>query len=396
MRPLDTLRIDAFRGIHDLSLEELGQINLFVGRNNCGKTTVLEAICALCHPLDVWEYIQIGYRRCGPNPSLSQLGSLQWLFPQTSRSQDSSVFRGELKISATGNHPVAEVWGSFARISANRERSRSSRDAASSDSFSYASVEERGRYRVQRSPDLSSSPDSSIRKGADIQLSVAFRDGAPIIAGTARARAERIQLYEDERLIKTVAALTTGVPCVIHNPHAQEREDLQQILYSSAVSRGFANDIMEMMRLILPGLEDIQLLSPESEPSGVYLKEEGRSFAPISTYGDGVRRLLGMASAMTFAKDGVLLLDEIETAIHTELLAPSFRWLCEASCRMGVQVFATTHSLEAVDALLLADESHSSLVTYRLNRDEGQCDAVRLDPQMLTTLRSELGQEVRW
>ena len=393
---LDALQIRAFRGIQDLSLEELGSINLFVGGNNSGKTTVIEAISALCHPLDVWEYIQIGYRRCGPNPALSQLGSLQWLFPRGCERDDVPAPCLELGVRATGGHPVAEVRASFTQISVNRERSRKRPDATPDASFEYTTVEERGRYRIQRVPAGSSSLDGSIRKGADIQMSVSFRDGVPLPAAPTTARSERLQLYEDERLIQTVAPLPTGVPCMILNPHAQNREDLQQVLYSSAIGRGLEKDIMRMMRLILPRIENIQLLSPATEPMGIYLKEEGRPFAPISTYGDGVRRLLGMASAMAFARDGILLLDEIETAIHTELLAPTFAWLREASSRMRVQIFATTHSLEAVDALMLAGETRSGLVTYRLSRDEARCDAVRLDPEMLATLRGELGQEVRW
>lgn len=41
---LKTVDIKSFRGIRDLSIKKLGSINLIVGDNNCGKTSVLEAI----------------------------------------------------------------------------------------------------------------------------------------------------------------------------------------------------------------------------------------------------------------------------------------------------------------------------------------------------------------
>ena len=44
MAGLDKLYIDSFRGIRDLNLENLRPINLIVGNNNCGKTSVLEAV----------------------------------------------------------------------------------------------------------------------------------------------------------------------------------------------------------------------------------------------------------------------------------------------------------------------------------------------------------------
>ena len=36
--------INGYRGLRGLTLEELNKINIFVGPNNCGKTSILEAI----------------------------------------------------------------------------------------------------------------------------------------------------------------------------------------------------------------------------------------------------------------------------------------------------------------------------------------------------------------
>lgn len=44
MKTLTQLRIDHFRGIRDLNIEHLTSINVIVGDNNCGKTSVMEAI----------------------------------------------------------------------------------------------------------------------------------------------------------------------------------------------------------------------------------------------------------------------------------------------------------------------------------------------------------------
>ena len=41
---LKTVTIQAFRGLRDLNLGELGQVNLLVGPNTSGKTSVLEAL----------------------------------------------------------------------------------------------------------------------------------------------------------------------------------------------------------------------------------------------------------------------------------------------------------------------------------------------------------------
>ena len=79
------LDIDSFRGFSALSIRELGQVNLLVGRNNCGKTSVLEAIHMLVatgDPSSIWhiatrrgEYVSSERqpKARGPEIDISQL-----------------------------------------------------------------------------------------------------------------------------------------------------------------------------------------------------------------------------------------------------------------------------------------------------------------------------------
>ena len=62
-----------------------------------------------------------------------------------------------------------------------------------------------------------------------------------------------------------------------------------------------------------------------------------------------------------------------------------------------MQLFATTHSLEAVDTILQAAlaDSQIDLVSYRLGNVPQGTTVVRLDESTLATVRNELGQEVR-
>ncbi|KAF3888168.1 MULTISPECIES: AAA family ATPase [Nostocales] len=87
-----------------------------------------------------------------------------------------------------------------------------------------------------------------------------------------------------------------------------------------------------------------------------------------------------------------------ESTIHTELLQNSFRWLVKWCKEMDIQLFATTHSLEAVDALLQVTEveSEQNLVLYRLEPKESKTKVIRHDWNRLRRLREDLGQEVRW
>ncbi|HEX3044886.1 MAG TPA: AAA family ATPase [Bacillota bacterium] len=62
---------------------------------------------------------------------------------------------------------------------------------------------------------------------------------------------------------------------------------------------------------------------------------------------------------MVNAKGGILLIDELETAIHFSVLEKIFAWFVKSCREYKVQVFASTHSLEVMDALLESLKSNN-------------------------------------
>jgi AAA15 family ATPase/GTPase len=103
-----------------------------------------------------------------------------------------------------------------------------------------------------------------------------------------------------------------------------------------------------------------------------------------------------LALALPRAAGGVLLIDELETALHVSALGKVFRWLLDACKQFNVQLFATTHSLETVDAILSADTTpEEDIVGYRLERTNGHTTAKRYGEDLLKRLRYERGLDVR-
>jgi AAA15 family ATPase/GTPase len=128
-----------------------------------------------------------------------------------------------------------------------------------------------------------------------------------------------------------------------------------------------------------------------SYPPTLFVEYEGAGMVPIHTMGDGLRRALHLAIVLAEVEPGgVLLIDEIEVGMHTSVLSGVFDWIVKACQEIGIQLFATTHSLEAVDAMLEGTEKQN-LVLYRIR--EGR--ARRFDGEILHMSRMELGQEVR-
>ena len=56
MEYIKEICIDSFRGIENLCLSELSQINIITGDNNCGKTSILEVIDSFRQPDDIYAW----------------------------------------------------------------------------------------------------------------------------------------------------------------------------------------------------------------------------------------------------------------------------------------------------------------------------------------------------
>lgn len=122
-----------------------------------------------------------------------------------------------------------------------------------------------------------------------------------------------------------------------------------------------------------------------------------RGVVDLASFGDGMRRAAALALALTRASNGVLLVDELEAGIHPSALQPVVSYLLEAAATSQVQILATTHSLEAVGAVLAAVEERGTpdiLSAFRVKRRDAGHEARRYDAGRLRRMR-EGGFDVR-
>lgn len=89
---------------------------------------------------------------------------------------------------------------------------------------------------------------------------------------------------------------------------------------------------------------------------------------PIGSMGDGVWRLLALSIALALCKDGVLLVDEIDTGLHYTVMTAMWNIICNSAKRFNVQVFATTHSWDCIYSLsqIARMGQHHSISVQRL------------------------------
>jgi len=391
IRSLKSVKIHQFRGLRDLELKDLGQINLFVGINNSGKTSVLEALSIYCHPLDIRVWLNTARQReqeyrISRTPSLD---ALQWLFAHEPPFDGGQLSTGAISISGTGTEsfPVRKIKATYGEIEGMFVSDKRRKFPTNN------SINEIEDEQIAESEDL-----SEMRKGLELKVEL-YTNQLNLFDGEEPNLVENYQLWENEFLSRSSVRIEPNIVTSVVTP-VSHRSDIGQFrLLSEARFHNFKADVLELLHEMDRNISDIEiLLSPESISSrfNIYIQHDKLGLAPISTFGDGIRRLLHIALKLASVKGGILLIDELESTIHTEALQNSFSWLVKWCKEMDVQLFATTHSLEAVDALLGVTEVESDLVFYRLEPKEMKTGVVRHSWDRLRRLREDLGQEVRW
>jgi ABC-type cobalamin/Fe3+-siderophores transport system ATPase subunit len=381
MRNLENITIHQFRGLKDLELKNLGQINLLVGINNSGKTSVLEALSIYCDPLDLRVWLSTARQR-EDNSRTPPLEALRWLFrkqtPQT----------GTILISGDGLFAVKKIRAVYEDIEGMFFPDRKRKFVFMNEQISDGEDEQ-----------ISDGEDGlEVRKGLDLKIEL-YDNQLQLFDKEDPAFFDVYQLWENDFLLsKKNVKKEFELPISIVTT-TSHRSNIGQIrLLSEARFHNFKADVLVLLSQMDQNISDIEILiSPESTSAraNIYIQHKKLGLVPVSSFGDGVRRLLHIALKLASVKGGILLIDELESTIHADALQNSFQWLAKWCKEMNVQLFATTHSLEAVDALLVANESASDLVLYRLEPQETQTGVVRHDWSRLKRLRENLGREVR-
>ena len=88
-----------------------------------------------------------------------------------------------------------------------------------------------------------------------------------------------------------------------------------------------------------------------------YLKHKRLGNMPLSTYGDGIKKVLVLANAIIGATDGILLIDEIETAIHKKYYNDIFRFI---DGLLATQDYDIQSKEDAITVVTLRRENHKT------------------------------------
>ena len=359
-----------FRTFSSLRVPRLGRVNLIVGRNNTGKTMLLEALRLFQTRGDANEIVAL----------LAERDEYRRTAPQRDIRREEPIEEARLDLGALFHGRPAELNGAVCRLGPSGEPDqtltlsiRPARITRDDDGLRQVSLfdedsdsAEVGGGEVFDRLALVTEVGSERRSVIDLELPF------------TRRRIGRPRIGEAERRPPFVAARGADSAIVTSWWDALALTDGEE-------------RVIECLKLI-SDIERVALVegaSPRTRTPIVKFKGTAAP-EPMRSLGDGFGRLFWVALALENARASkLLLIDELDNGIHYSVLPDLWRFVTRAAIASNVQVFATTHSWDCVEAFQTAtiENTEADGVLVKLARRSAQdpVSAVAFDETELAT-----------
>jgi len=153
---------------------------------------------------------------------------------------------------------------------------------------------------------------------------------------------------------------------------------------SSFIREGRENEIVEFLQIIEPRLNTLKIVT-EGPSSFVHGMLEGvPRTRDIHLMGEGMEKLLNLILAVAQCKEGCVFLDEFENGLHYSGLAKIWEAVAKALRKYNSQLITTTHSYECLRACFEGLAGYQDDFRYiRLDRKAEEITAKLLNYEMI-------------
>ena len=327
--------IKNFKCFKQLTLPDLGRITLIGGKNNVGKTALLEVLFLF-------------FDRMPPNMILKQYG-----------------WRGLGNVITT----PAGMWGPIFR---NYDL-----ETQISISLWIDKKKESATYKFNPSFMLEGLPPNEIPHGlgeksirTDLEPIPSFSLDIEYDDGSDNKKSSHLIISPKGAPGIKHDYSVSGLRNVVFLPakiQITSKENSER--FSKLKKTGREEDVVRFLKIIEPRLKNLAIITEGPEP--VIYGDIGLSeMIPVPFMGGGMVRLLDIILAVAECKNSVVFIDEIENGIHRSLLPKIWEAIGKAAENFKSQVIATTHSAECLEAAHKGLSSRPDDLRYiRLDRE---------------------------
>lgn len=319
---ISTIEITNFRGISHLKIEDFKMVNIFLGKNNIGKTTVLEAI-----------FLSLG----AGNPIIA-IGIDGFRNLIHTQSEDFKFIFHQLN------------YDHIIEIKTKYHRDEWERNLRITPRFNTTVLSTQNDLRKNLEEISSSaSNETNLALGLNLEYSQKKRQSKKEVnlaiielqGNSFKATPVKSQ-YHMRGVIVPSNAMYDGLS-----------KRLEKVLINK--------DEQKIIDFLKPVDNSIQGLTLGSGNLILCDTGFGKRY-PINLLGDGVIKLISILLSIYDAKDGVVLVDEFSNGLHYTALRVLWKSILESAKAYNVQVFLTTHDYEALTHLrnVLEEDSFSN------------------------------------
>lgn len=337
------IEIERFRGIRHASIEGFKQINLFLGKNNCGKSSLLESLflaSGLSNPLlPIRVNVMRGYSKARLNDLKLDFYNLDTSRPIHIRMENEE--KRDLDISLF-------------------EQSQNNVSINADDNNILSNVQE-GKY------------------GLKFDFKVNGRHYESQIRFDSANSTEATSIVSDR--------YAESLRCTYLSPKYDFNASIQGL--KNILQNKDEHFIVEGLKIIEPRVTDFIFADNEMLVDIGLAKR-----IPVNMMGDGARKIVSLLTAVYDCKDGALLVDEISNGFHCSVMCSLWKVLINAAVRNNTQLFVTTHDNDSIKGLRNAalNEFDDIVAAFKLLKTSD--DELKAYHYSLESLDYSINQEI--
>lgn len=336
--------IEKFRGFSKLKFEDFKDLNLIVGKNNCGKTSILEAI-----------FLSIGVSN--PNLAVSidrfrgllhdETEDFRFIFHNLDYSKNIKI---ETEFVNNTQHRKLFIKPTFEKTK-----------------------------NVELKPDdIYTNTNSTIRKIDGIEFDFSIKS---LKQSKDNFKKSILQFTSKGIKITQPEDYNESILGIFLRPTTTS-SDVYERLDKIVIKKG-EQKFIKALHHIDNRITDISL----GAKNMIYFDIGIERLVPIQIMGDGIIKLLSILATIANAENGIVLIDEIENGFHFSVLNKLWESIYDAAKQYNVQIFATTHSLECAKSFNNVQSSkllkEDALRLYRIEKIKDEFEIFKYDSEIL-------------
>lgn len=372
---IKSIKLNDFRGVDKVEIKDFQKINILVGKNGSGKTTILEAIYLALKPYAesiITLYKTRGFTENTFLQEISDSKSGEKNHNKTQKLIQTPKWNDILSLIKVGSskNSLIEISSNF-NFALERKvllkpypfsQSKLKQNDESFDFLAKSKNENESNFFYIATQDKAKNIKTSIVSG--IKKSEVLPNSADN---------SEIQFFDKE--------------ASNHKKSLIDYPIFKIFYYTSVISNSYFHlkgpnghfelvknsDYFENIIHLIRSVDDrIENFSFDSEGEIRCKLKNQKTEIGFAALGDGVKKIFSILCSISFCQNGVLILDEIENGIHHSVQKIFWDFIISAVDKFNVQLFVATHSYEMIEAFekVSEEKSFDSISIYRISKDE--------------------------